>query len=78
NMLGFSPGGGQHGYLWWLAWLDHNARTLFSVQDANGNFRPLFIQASCSSFQSLINLNPAAGAPLLANTTIKALCTLHP
>ncbi len=78
NLLGYSPGGGQHGYLWWLAWLNHNARTLFSVQDANGNFRPLFIQASCSSYQSLLNLNPTAGLPLLANPTIKALCGLHP
>jgi phospholipid/cholesterol/gamma-HCH transport system substrate-binding protein len=78
NMLGFNPGAGQHGYLWWLAWLDHNARTLFSVQDANGDFRPLFIQASCSSYQTLINLNPVAGTPLLTNATIKALCALHP
>jgi hypothetical protein len=47
NMLGYNPGNVEHGYLWWLAWLDHNARTLFTVQDANGDFRPLFLQASC-------------------------------
>ena len=40
NMLGYSPGGGQHGYLWWLAWLGHNTRTLFSLQDANGPVPP--------------------------------------
>jgi phospholipid/cholesterol/gamma-HCH transport system substrate-binding protein len=58
NMLGYNPGGRQHGYLWWLAWLDHNARTLFSVQDANGAFRPLFLEASCASYTQLIdNLN---------------------
>jgi phospholipid/cholesterol/gamma-HCH transport system substrate-binding protein len=58
NMLGFNPGGAQHGYLWWLAWLDHNARTLFSMQDANGVFRPLFLQASCATWTQLIdNLN---------------------
>ncbi len=58
NMLGYNPGGAQHGYLWWLAWLDHNARTLFSLQDANGVFRPLFLQASCSTYSHLIgNLN---------------------
>ena len=39
-MLGYAPGAGQHGYLWWLAWLSHNTRTLFSVQDANGPYRP--------------------------------------
>jgi phospholipid/cholesterol/gamma-HCH transport system substrate-binding protein len=55
NMLGYNPGTPQHGYLWWLAWLDHNARTLFSVQDANGDFRPLFLQASCATYTQLVN-----------------------
>jgi phospholipid/cholesterol/gamma-HCH transport system substrate-binding protein len=53
NMVGFNPGGQQHGYLWWLAWLNHNVRTLFSVQDANGVFRPLFLQASCATLAQL-------------------------
>jgi phospholipid/cholesterol/gamma-HCH transport system substrate-binding protein len=58
NMLGYNPGNVEHGYLWWLAWLDHNVRTLFSVQDANGVFRPLFLQASCATYTQLIdNLN---------------------
>ena len=35
NMLGYNPGDAEHGYLWWLAWLDHNVRTLFSIFDAN-------------------------------------------
>ena len=55
NMLGYNPGNVEHGYLWWLAWLDHNVRTLFSVQDANGDFRPLFLQASCATYTQLIN-----------------------
>src|ERR1019366_7088097 len=55
NMLGHNPGGQQHGYLWWLAWLDHNVRTLFSIQDGNGVFRPLFLQASCATYTQLIN-----------------------
>jgi phospholipid/cholesterol/gamma-HCH transport system substrate-binding protein len=55
NMLGYNPGGQQHGYLWWLAWLDHNVRTLFSIQDGNGVFRPLFLQASCATYTQLIN-----------------------
>jgi phospholipid/cholesterol/gamma-HCH transport system substrate-binding protein len=54
NMLGYNPGGNQHGYLWWLAWGDHNARTLFSVQDANGDFRPLFLQASCATWSQIV------------------------
>ncbi|HET7048381.1 MAG TPA: MlaD family protein [Solirubrobacteraceae bacterium] len=72
NMVGFNPGDTEHGYLWWLAWLNHNARTLFSVQDANGDFRPLFLQASCATFAQLVNGTPAAAAvlnltPILSN-----------
>jgi phospholipid/cholesterol/gamma-HCH transport system substrate-binding protein len=78
NMLGYYPtGSGQHGYLWWLAWLDHNARTLFSVQDANGVFRPLFLQGSCAALNQiaqgisgsslLLNLNPIIGPTGLCN-----------
>src|SRR5579884_110467 len=62
NMLGYSPGGGQHGYLWWLAWLDHNARTVFATQDANGDFRQLFIQASCASLAQIANNIPGSEA----------------
>jgi phospholipid/cholesterol/gamma-HCH transport system substrate-binding protein len=58
NMLGYNPGNTEHGYLWWLAWLDHNVRTLFSVQDANGDFRPLFLQASCATYAQLANDSP--------------------
>jgi phospholipid/cholesterol/gamma-HCH transport system substrate-binding protein len=58
NMLGYNPGNTEHGYLWWLAWLDHNARTLFSVQDANGDFRPLFLQASCATLAQIANSSP--------------------
>jgi len=58
NMLGYNPGDTEHGYLWWLAWLDHNVRTLFALQDANGVFRPLFLQASCATYTQLLsNLN---------------------
>jgi phospholipid/cholesterol/gamma-HCH transport system substrate-binding protein len=57
NMLGYNPGGQQHGYLWWLAWADHDARSLFSNQDANGDFRNLFLQFSCASLAQI-----AAGA----------------
>jgi hypothetical protein len=72
NMLGYYPTGNQHGYLWWLAWLDHNARTVFSVQDANGDYRPLFLQASCATLTQLVNQTPLAEAilnltPILSN-----------
>jgi phospholipid/cholesterol/gamma-HCH transport system substrate-binding protein len=65
NMLGYNPGNTEHGYLWWLAWLDHNIRTLFSTQDANGVFRPLFLQASCASLYQIAQ--GLAGSELLLN-----------
>jgi len=55
NMLNLQPGGGNHSYLYWLAWLDHNARTLFSQQDANGVYRPLFVQLDCRTLATLTN-----------------------
>ncbi len=61
NMLGYSPGAGQHGYLWWLAWLGHNTRTLFSIQDANGPYRPVFIQFSCTQIKMLTDPGSAFG-----------------
>ena len=76
NLLGYSPGGAQHGYLWWLAWLGHNTRTLFSLQDANGPYRPLFIQFSCPQIATLTN----SGSPfalvggLLNLTPLRPLC----
>jgi phospholipid/cholesterol/gamma-HCH transport system substrate-binding protein len=77
NMLGYSPAG-QHGYLWWLAWLDHDARTVFGVQDANGDFRPLFLQASCATLNQIANATPIPGFssllfnldPIIKNTKL--------
>jgi phospholipid/cholesterol/gamma-HCH transport system substrate-binding protein len=76
NILGYAPGGGQHGYLWWLAWGSHDARTLFSVQDANGDFRPLFLQASCATYAQLANNIPGSEAVLNVTglLTSKTLC----
>jgi phospholipid/cholesterol/gamma-HCH transport system substrate-binding protein len=76
NMLGYNPGDTEHGYLWWLAWLDHNVRTLFSVQDANGVFRPLFLQASCATFSQLIDNLNVGGTSL--GTQIEGLFNLTP
>jgi phospholipid/cholesterol/gamma-HCH transport system substrate-binding protein len=79
NMLGYYPGGGQHGYLWWLAWLNHNARTLFSVQDANGVFRPLFLQLSCATIAQIVNsVNGALLETLLNLTPILSNLNLCP
>jgi phospholipid/cholesterol/gamma-HCH transport system substrate-binding protein len=76
NMLGYAPGGGQHGYQWWLAWGSHDARTVFSVQDANGDFRQLFLQASCASLAQIANNIPGSEAVLNVTSilTSKTLC----
>ncbi|HWF50648.1 MAG TPA: MlaD family protein [Solirubrobacteraceae bacterium] len=67
NMLGYNPGNTQHGYLFWLAWLFHNGRTLFSTQDANGDYRPIFLQANCATLAQIANGFP--GAEVLLNLT---------
>lgn len=72
NMLGYNPGDRMHGYLWWLAWVDHNARSLFSSQDANGDFRNLFLQMSCASAAQIANNSPVGEVlynltPILTN-----------
>jgi phospholipid/cholesterol/gamma-HCH transport system substrate-binding protein len=84
NMLGYCPqggssacgnsSGGQHGYLWWLAWLNHEVRTLFSIQDANGVFRPVFLEASCSTYSELLSFNPSAA--LVVAPAIAKACNL--
>jgi phospholipid/cholesterol/gamma-HCH transport system substrate-binding protein len=75
NMVGYNPGNVEHGYLWWLAWLDHNARTLFSIQDANGDYRPLFLQLSCATIAQIANFTPAVESllnltPLLSSAGV--------
>ena len=75
NMLGYNPGNVEHSYLWWLAWLNHNARTLFSVQDANGDFRPLFLQASCATYAQVLNSSANKALTAVALGITKAVGT---
>jgi phospholipid/cholesterol/gamma-HCH transport system substrate-binding protein len=55
NLVGYNPGGNQHGYLWWLAWIGHIARTVFSVQDGNGDMRQAFLQLNCSTIAQILD-----------------------
>ncbi|TML02740.1 MAG: MCE family protein, partial [Actinobacteria bacterium] len=56
NMVGFNPNGREgpdnpkrdEGFLFWLAWLNHNGAALFSSSDAHGPFRPVTLGAPCS------------------------------
>ncbi len=55
NMLGFNPNGTEdpskpgrdEGFLFWLAWLNHNGGALFATADANGPFRPVTFSSTC-------------------------------
>jgi len=75
NMVAFNQNGSQAwsktgltpGFLYWIAWLDHQAVTLFSAEDANGDTRPIFIQASCATIAELAKEEPPLA--FLANLT---------
>ena len=50
--------GTPEGYLFWIAWLGHNAGAVFSTADATGIFRPVAIQATCATIKQTINDEP--------------------
>jgi phospholipid/cholesterol/gamma-HCH transport system substrate-binding protein len=47
NALAFNPEGAQEGYLFWLAWLNHNLNAISFVQDAIGPIPRGLVQISC-------------------------------
>jgi phospholipid/cholesterol/gamma-HCH transport system substrate-binding protein len=49
NELAFNPDGPEEGYLFWLAWLNHNTNTVFLTQDATGPLRHGMIILSCQT-----------------------------
>jgi phospholipid/cholesterol/gamma-HCH transport system substrate-binding protein len=66
NLAGFNEAGRQgpdvagrdEGYLFWLAWLQHNGAALFSSSDANGPFRPVTLGGTCTVLRELTGDNP--------------------
>jgi phospholipid/cholesterol/gamma-HCH transport system substrate-binding protein len=63
NTLAFNPAGAaEEGFLFWVAWANHDAATIFNTQDAHGPIRRGLIISSCSSLQllnSIVAQNPA-------------------
>jgi phospholipid/cholesterol/gamma-HCH transport system substrate-binding protein len=70
DALAFNPDGAQEGYLFWLAWLNHNLNAITFVQDANGPVPRGLVQISCATaglaqnvasadptYQTLLDLN---------------------
>jgi phospholipid/cholesterol/gamma-HCH transport system substrate-binding protein len=68
NLVGFNPNGRedptkaerQEGYLFWLAWLQHNGGSLFANADANGVFRPVALVSTCETIKESVAETPAA------------------
>ena len=80
NLLGHNPNGRegpekadrQEGYLFWLAWVSHQATNLINIDDANGPMRPIFLTGTCQTLRGFVEGEPglefATGlSPLLAN-----------
>jgi phospholipid/cholesterol/gamma-HCH transport system substrate-binding protein len=67
NMAAYNPNGAEdpgspgrdEGYLYWLAWLGHNANSVFQAGDAHGFYRRIYITGSCASVLGMFN----AGLP---------------
>jgi len=72
NLLGYNPKGREapgtagriEGYLFWVAWLQHNGAALFSSADANGSFRPATLSGVCGTLSQVANTIPELGMAL--------------
>jgi phospholipid/cholesterol/gamma-HCH transport system substrate-binding protein len=65
NELGYNPPGPEEGYLFWLAWFNHNANSILSIEDAHGATWRGLVVVGCSSLGQVLGSNPAL-APLLS------------
>jgi phospholipid/cholesterol/gamma-HCH transport system substrate-binding protein len=67
NELAYNPPGngvGQEGFLFWLAWANHDANTVFANQDAMGAIRRGMLVISCAGVAQLSavgKVNPTLG-----------------
>jgi phospholipid/cholesterol/gamma-HCH transport system substrate-binding protein len=48
----------QEGFLFWLAWVNHQALNLFSSADAHGTFRPVTLGAPCQTVKQIVDERP--------------------
>jgi len=61
NALAANPAGDDEGYLFFLAWLNHNANNLFLLQDAQGPLRRGVVLLTCETArfaEGLTSLSP--------------------
>jgi phospholipid/cholesterol/gamma-HCH transport system substrate-binding protein len=69
NELAFNPPGAEEGFIFWNAWVNHDAASVFSTQDAHGPIRRGVVVASCQSLQLLENI-------VMANPSLRVLSEL--
>jgi phospholipid/cholesterol/gamma-HCH transport system substrate-binding protein len=69
NTLAFNPKGPEEGFLFWTAWANHDANTIFGTQDAHGPIRRGLVITSCDSLQLLTQV-------VQANPPLNTLFTL--
>jgi phospholipid/cholesterol/gamma-HCH transport system substrate-binding protein len=66
NLIGYNEKGRQgpdvadrdEGYLFWIAWLGHNAGAVFSASEPNGILRPVALQLSCATIRQTVAEEP--------------------
>jgi phospholipid/cholesterol/gamma-HCH transport system substrate-binding protein len=75
NMVAYNPRGAEpppatlpgtpprdEGYLYWLAYLSHNANSVFQSQDGAGLYRRIYFTESCASVAGLLKQTGPLGA----------------
>jgi phospholipid/cholesterol/gamma-HCH transport system substrate-binding protein len=61
NGLAYNPPGPQEGFLFWLAWLNHDTNSTFSIQDAGGPDQRGIVLLSCQTatvLEGLLAIRP--------------------
>src|SRR3954454_5747479 len=66
NLIGFNPNGREapgtpnreEGYLYWIAWLQHNGASAFATSDAHGTFRPVTLGGACGAIRANLTDHP--------------------
>jgi len=66
NLIGFNPNGKEapgtanreEGYLYWIAWLNHNGAAAFGTSDAHGTFRPVTLGGACGAIKASVAEQP--------------------
>jgi phospholipid/cholesterol/gamma-HCH transport system substrate-binding protein len=66
NMAAYNPGGANppgspnrdEGYLYWLAWLSHDADSVFQAGDSQGFYRRFIVTQNCATALSVLGSSP--------------------